>query len=88
MKGHLLRGEERVTVALRDRSEAVDVEIISISKAGSSIKSKGIWPFIGNMQQSFFNSEMDALQEVAEKCSNSLAMPTNELLPMIHIGGQ
>jgi uncharacterized protein (UPF0548 family) len=88
MKGHLLRGEERVTVALRDRSEAVDVEIVSISKAGNSFKAKGIWPFIGNMQRDFFNNQMDALQEVAEKCSNSQAMPTNELLPRIHIGGQ
>ena len=88
MKGHLLRGEERVTVALRDRSEVVDVEIVSISKSGNSLKARGIWPFIGNMQHNFFNNQMDALQEVAEKCSTSQGMPTNELLPISHIAVQ
>lgn len=66
MKGHLLRGEERVTVALRDRNQAVDVEIISISKAGESIKAKGLWPFIGKMQNKFFESQMKSLEKVAQ----------------------
>jgi hypothetical protein len=63
MKGHLFRGEERVTVALRDGTQAVDVEIVSISKAGPSLKAKGIWPFIGKMQSTFFEQQMDFLEQ-------------------------
>ena len=64
MKGHLLRGEERVTVALRDGSQAVDVEIVSISKAGPSLKAKTIWPFCGKMQNAFFESQLEHLHQV------------------------
>jgi len=69
MKGHLIRGEERVTVALRDRGEGVDVEIFSISKRGNSLKGKFVWPFVTNMQNSFFNQQMGALQKVADSVS-------------------
>jgi uncharacterized protein (UPF0548 family) len=65
MKGHLLRGEERVTVALRDMNENVDVEIISISKSGESLRAKTIWPFIGKMQNKFFQEQMKEFQNVA-----------------------
>jgi uncharacterized protein (UPF0548 family) len=69
MKGHLIRGEERVTVALRDRGEDVDVEIVSISKPGNSLKGKFVWPFVTNMQQTFFKQQMKALQKVADSIS-------------------
>ena len=69
MKGHLIRGEERLTVALRDRGEGVDVEIVSISKPGNSLKAKFVWPFITNMQQAFFKQQLGALQKVAELVS-------------------
>jgi len=69
MKGHLIRGEERLTVALRDGGEDVDVEIVSISKPGNSLKGKFVWPFITNMQQSFFKQQLGALQRVADSAS-------------------
>lgn len=71
MKGHLLRGEERVTVALRDRSEAVDVEIVSISRSGDSIKAKSMWPFIGKMQNNFFQSQIQAFQDEADNANQA-----------------
>lgn len=56
-----MRGEERVTVALRDGSQYVDVEILSISRAGSGFAGKILWPFIGNMQNAFFNQQLEHL---------------------------
>jgi uncharacterized protein (UPF0548 family) len=64
-KGHLLRGEERVTVALRDNGH-VDVEIISFSKPAASVKGRLVWPVIGGMQQTFFEQEMSSLERVAQ----------------------
>eukprot|EP00980_Cylindrotheca_fusiformis_P028161 scaffold22583_cov106-Cylindrotheca_fusiformis.AAC.32 len=75
MKGRLLRGEERVTVTLRDENEAVDVEIVSISKAGTSFKAKVVWPLIGRTQQQFFRKQMEALQEVANNASRKQELP-------------
>ncbi|CAJ1953372.1 unnamed protein product [Cylindrotheca closterium] len=69
MKGHLIRGEERLTVALRDRGEDVDVEIVSISKPGNSLKGKFAWPFVTNMQQTFFKQQLGALQKIADLTS-------------------
>ena len=71
MKGHLLRGEERVTVALRDGTEDVEVEIVSVSRAGPTRKARVIWPFIGKMQSAFFESQMDFLKSVAGQKTNS-----------------
>lgn len=65
LKGHLLRGEERVTVALRDNGH-VDVEIISFSKPAASVKGRLVWPVIGGMQQTFFEEEMKSLERVAQ----------------------
>lgn len=64
MKGHLLRGEERVTVALRDGTEDVEVQIVSISQAGPSINGRAVWPFIGKMQSTFFEAQMDFLEKI------------------------
>ena len=58
-----------MTVALRDRGEDVDVEIVSISKSGSSLKGKFVWPFVTTMQQTFFKQQMNALQKVANSIS-------------------
>jgi hypothetical protein len=67
MKGHLLRGEERVTVALRDYDQSVDVEVLSISRPGRTVLSRGLWPFIGRMQNIFFELQMDFLKGVARQ---------------------
>jgi len=63
LKGHFLRGEERVTVALRDGSQDVEVEILSISRAGPSLFGKTLWPFISKMQSSFFRQQLQHLSE-------------------------
>lgn len=63
-KGHWLRGEERVTVALRDTGH-VDVEIVSFSKPAPGM-GKLVWPVIGGMQQGFFQQQLNALQRVAQ----------------------
>jgi uncharacterized protein (UPF0548 family) len=63
-KGHWLRGEERMTVAYRDDSEAVDVELLSISQPSPGI-GRLLWPFMGPFQTNFFVSELNAMQEVA-----------------------
>ncbi|CAB9499756.1 expressed unknown protein [Seminavis robusta] len=65
LRGHLLRGEERVTVAFRDDTGFVDVEILSYSKPAGSLKAKCAWPLIGKMQQQFFQHQMDHLEQVA-----------------------
>jgi hypothetical protein len=86
MKGHLLRGEERVTVALRDGTEEVDVEIVSISKPGPSFKAKGIWPFIGKMQTAFFERQLEFLEQKAGR-SNSIIQHSNPLHNAATTGG-
>ena len=63
LKGHFLSGEERVTVALRDGSQDVEVEILSISRAGPGLFGKTLWPFIGKMQSNFFQQQLDHLSQ-------------------------
>jgi hypothetical protein len=65
LQGHLLRGEERVTVALRDDSDFVDVEILSYSKPAKGWRAKLVWPTIGNLQSSFFEHQLEYLEQVA-----------------------
>jgi hypothetical protein len=65
MKGHWLSGEERVTVALRDGSQDVDVEILSISRAGPSLWGRTVWPFVGKEQSTFFQEHLQHLAETA-----------------------
>ncbi len=67
LDGHLLSGEERVSVILRENN-AVDVEIVSFSRSAPSINGRIVWPFIGRMQKQFFLKEMEHLSRVA-KCS-------------------
>lgn len=63
LKGHFLCGEERVTVALRDGSQDVEVEILSISRAAPGLFGKSLWPFIGKMQNNFFQHQLDHLSQ-------------------------
>ena len=65
LHGHLLAGEERVSVILRDNND-VDVEIVSFSRSAPS-HGRIVWPFIGSMQTQFFLKEMEHLMRVA-KC--------------------
>jgi len=68
LKGHLLTGEERVTVIWRKgMNDEVDVEIISFSRSAPSIGGKIIWPLIGRMQKQFFLAEVDHLANVAKE---------------------
>ena len=67
MKGHLLCGEERVTVAWRDDGSTVDVEVVSLSKPAPGLAAKLVWPFAKQMQPKFFQSQLKALQNVAAK---------------------
>lgn len=101
--GHWLRGECRVTVAIRDSDEtvrevksgnsmhrrgvsgsgsriasgragagcnpnsdgSVDIEILSYSRPSTSLLGRLVWPIIGNMQNTFFLNQLDALEDVA-----------------------
>ena len=64
MKGHWLKGEERVTVTLRDGTQAVEVELISISRP-AHWKTKLTWNMIEKMQQDFFQRQLSHFQDVA-----------------------
>ena len=74
LKGHWLSGEERVTVAMRDGSQDVEVEILSVSRAGPSLWGKALWPFIGKKQSNFFEQQLLHLERAAKtsKCSTQL----------------
>ena len=71
MRGHLLQGEERVTVALRDGNEDVEVEIVSVSRAAPSLGGRSIWPFIGKMQATFFELQMEHLRRIGAKYTSN-----------------
>lgn len=66
LDGHLLAGEERVSVVLRG-NDAVDVEIVSFSRSAPSFNGRIVWPFIGRMQKLFFLKEMEHLSRVAKR---------------------
>lgn len=74
LKGHLLRGEERVTVAMRDDTGFVDVEILSYSRPAGSIQAKFVWPLIGSMQDTFFQNQMNFLEQIAVPMPSSSSM--------------
>ena len=61
---HLLCGEERVTAILRN-DKKVDLEVLSYSRPAPSLVGKIVWPFIGRMQNQFFESQMKAIRLVA-----------------------
>ena len=66
LQGHLLAGEERVSVILRENND-VDVEIMSFSRSAPSLNGRIVWPFIGSMQTQFFLKEMEHLMRVAKR---------------------
>jgi uncharacterized protein (UPF0548 family) len=78
LKGHFIRGEERVTVALRDGSQDVEVEILSISRAGPSLFGKMLWPFLGTMQNRFFQRQLEHLSESGFEDICGRRVTTNE----------
>jgi len=68
LSGHLLAGEERVSVVWRkDMGDEVDIEIVSFSQSAPSIGGKIIWPLIGRMQKQFFLSEVSSLSMRASR---------------------
>jgi uncharacterized protein (UPF0548 family) len=62
MRGHWLRGEERVCVRYCHASGAVEMEIISFSKPARSVMGYLVWPLIGKMQRTFFEQQMQELK--------------------------
>ena len=65
LSGHLLSGEERVSVIWNRSNDEVYVEILSFSRASPSTVGRLIWPLIGGMQKNFFLEELDHLDNVA-----------------------
>jgi len=79
--GHWLRGEERVTVAMRNCDGGlhsnfdghtndggyVDVEILSYSRPSASLMGRLVWPMIGKMQNAFFLNQLDFLEKIAQE---------------------
>jgi len=68
LKGHLLSGEERATVAIRDgrhpSEEHVDIEILSFSRPSPTLQGHLIWPVIGKMQKQFFLNQLETLRNI------------------------
>ncbi|KAL3904229.1 MAG: hypothetical protein SGARI_005015, partial [Bacillariaceae sp.] len=71
LKGHWLSGEERVSVAMRDGTQDVDIEILSVSRAGPTLWGKAVWPLVGKMQSNFFQEHLMHLEDVAKSCDDS-----------------
>lgn len=61
MRGHLLRGEERVCVSMCDQSREVVVEVLSYSHATSGFLGNVIFRACRGMQDRFFQEEVDVL---------------------------
>lgn len=76
LKGHLIAGEERVSVAIHDEEPnsyndgnnngKVEVEILSYSHATNSILGKLIFPFIKGMQEQFFKDQITTLERIGK----------------------
>lgn len=67
LSGHLLSGEERVSVIWRKYSGGeVVVEIVSFSRPAPSVSGKLVWPVIGRMQRNFFLEEMKHLDRIGK----------------------
>jgi uncharacterized protein (UPF0548 family) len=62
-QGHLLAGEERLSVA-QGPDGALVVQVLSVSR-GAGLRGKIVYPFIGPMQQSFFREQLDVVSEAA-----------------------
>ena len=74
--GHWLAGEERLTVALRDEDGKVQVQLVSYSKPKSLLTAL-TWPLVHRMQERFFQSQLQYLQDVATSAA-AVAEPPYE----------
>lgn len=63
-QSHLLQGEERVTVAFRERTGVVQVEVVSCSRP-NGWKGRLVWPFLTQTQDRFFQQQMESLRRSA-----------------------
>ena len=77
MKGHWLSGEERITVARRDGSGNVDLEILSYSRPAPSLMGRLVWPLIAPFQTNFFESQMNSLSQVAKSVPQHITKQTS-----------
>jgi hypothetical protein len=79
-----LAGEERLTVALRDEDGQVQVQLVSYSKP-KSILTAMTWPLVQRMQQRFFESQLQWLQNVATSAGPPASPDDNHFtLPLIY----
>ena len=73
--GHLLAGEERVSVAIHDSngsssspsSGRVEVEVLSYSRATDSVLGRMVFPLIKGMQERFFEEQVLTLGQIARE---------------------
>lgn len=65
LRGHLLRGEERASVCLRDLDGSVAVEVLSLSRPAPGIMGRMVFPFVAGMQRRFFQEQIDSLERIA-----------------------
>jgi uncharacterized protein (UPF0548 family) len=87
LQGHWLRGEERVTVVLRDNGH-VEAQIVSYSKPHHLLLK--LLPYYGRLQRDFLGSQLQHLQQVASDAmsqqdhqsdlSKTIPMPMEEPL--------
>lgn len=71
LRGHLLSGEERVSVAMNDHSKDVSVEILSYSHATPGLLGRVVFASCRGMQARFFGEEIDTLEKIAQEANNS-----------------
>ncbi|KAJ1454013.1 hypothetical protein M885DRAFT_522495 [Pelagophyceae sp. CCMP2097] len=64
-QGHLLAGEERLSVA-QGPDGTLHIQVLSVSK-GAGLRGRLVYPFIGPMQQSFFREQLDVVSEAAAR---------------------
>ena len=66
LRGHLLKGEERVIVSMSDQSKNVCVDILSYSHSTPGILGNIVFAACKEMQIRFFGEEMDTLEKIAK----------------------
>ena len=77
LQGHLLSGEERISVGLHDfPSSKVEVEVLSYSRPTKGPLGKLVFPFIKPMQQRFFQDQVNNLSQIAQQVSSSVDEPS------------
>jgi uncharacterized protein (UPF0548 family) len=72
LQGHLLSGEERVSVALHDApSSKVVVEVLSYSRPTKGPLGRLVFPLIKPMQERFFNDQVTTLEQLGQQRTHS-----------------